>query len=129
MSEIKKEWLVNGIEQETITWAQGFSRQLTEGHDNLTTSQLRKFFGEFKRIQAMGYDKAKTDFILLQAKLAYSVGRATSKGNALKMKLFADTVSKGIQLVSNEDEYNNFIDVLEAIVAYHKYYEKTSNLR
>ena len=45
--------------------------------NNLTTNQLRKFFGEVKRQQLNGYNQS--DFILLRPKLAYAVARAKSE--------------------------------------------------
>ncbi|MEE0912914.1 MAG: type III-A CRISPR-associated protein Csm2 [Paludibacteraceae bacterium] len=91
-------------------------------NNQMTTSQLRKFFGEVKRQQMKGYDE--TDFILLKPKLAYAVGRANGKNP--KIKDFYDVISKAIDCVkaSSQEEskkrFKNFIKVFEAIVAYHK---------
>lgn len=96
----------------------------------LTTSQLRKFFGEVKRQQMSGYDE--TNFILLKPKLAYAVGRA--KDSNAKINDFYHVISNAIDLVkaSTQEEsgkrFKNFIKVFEAIVAYHKAAEE-SNLR
>lgn len=81
----------------------------------LTTSQLRKFFGEVKRQQMVGYNQ--TDFILLKPKLAYAVGRADKNS---KIRDFYEVLAPAIDLVSNETEFRNFIKIFEAIVAYHK---------
>lgn len=81
----------------------------------LTTSQLRKFFGEVKRQQMVGYDKS--DFILLKPKLAYAVGRADKNS---KIRDFYEVLAPAIDMVSNEKEFRNFIKIFEAIVAYHK---------
>ena len=81
----------------------------------LTTNQLRKFFGEVKRQQMVGYKE--TDFVLLKPKLAYAVGRADQNS---KIKDFYYVMSNAIDLVSNEHQFKNFIKVFEAIVAYHK---------
>lgn len=81
----------------------------------LTTSQLRKFFGEVKRQQMVGYNQ--TDFILLKPKLAYAVGRADKNS---KIRDFYEVLAPAIDLVSNETEFKNFIKIFEAIVAYHK---------
>ena len=81
----------------------------------LTTTQLRKFFGEVKRQQMVGYQP--TDFILLKPKLAYAVGRADKNS---KIRDFYDVLSNMIDNVSSEKEFKNFIKIFEAIVAYHK---------
>lgn len=87
----------------------------------LTTSQLRKFFGEVKRQQMSGYDE--TDFVLLKPKLAYAVGRA--KDANAKINDFYFVISKAIDNVNSELHFKNFIKVFEAIVAYHKAAEES----
>lgn len=86
----------------------------------LTTSQLRKFFGEVKRQQIKGFDK--TEFTLLRPKLAYAVGRVADK--EAKINDFNYVISEAIKLVENEDDFKRFIKIFEAIVAYHKSEEK-----
>lgn len=85
----------------------------------LTTSQLRKFFGEVKRQQMNGYNE--TEFVLLKPKLAYAVGRADKNS---KIKYFYNVISNAIDIVLDsanpEKAFNNFIQIFEAIVAYHK---------
>jgi CRISPR type III-A-associated protein Csm2 len=88
--------------------------------NKLTTSQLRKFFGEVKRQQMEGYNP--TRFVLLKPKLAYAVGRTEEKKQA-RIKEFYDVISGGIDRVQNEQQFKNFIMIFEAIVAYHKFAE------
>lgn len=89
------------------------NRQINES--KLTTSQLRKFFGEVKKQQMQGYDP--TAFILLKPKLAYAVGRADRNS---KIKDFYTVISDAIDKVSDKKSFDNFILIFEAIVAYHK---------
>lgn len=99
--------------------------------ENLTTSQLRKFFGEIRRIQALStvtkedgsQEKAfdKTDILMLKPKLAYSVGRADASKEP-KIKEFYEELSKGIDQVDSYAHFINFVKIVEAIVAYHKAY-------
>ena len=98
----------------------------------VSTSQLRKFFGALKQIQA-DFGNKKGEVILLDAKLAYAVGRdvdnKTGK-NKTKIKEFYDLVSPIIRVVNEEKaKFKYFVDVFEAIVAYHKEKEevKTQN--
>lgn len=81
----------------------------------LTTSQLRKFFGEVKRQQMNGYKES--DFVLLKPKLAYAVGRTNGKS---KITDFYEVMSIAIDTVTCEEHFKNFIKIFEAIVAYHK---------
>ncbi len=87
----------------------------------LTTSQLRKFFGEVKRQQMEGYNPTK--FILLKPKLAYAVGRA--KDPKAKINDFYYVIAQAIDRVNDENQFKNFIQIFEAIVAYHKASEET----
>ena len=113
------------VTNDTIVFAEEFGKHLgtddkdKEGRrvirEKLTTSQLRKFFGEVKRQQMNGYNE--TDFVLLKPKLAYAVARA-KKG--AKIKDFYTVMSQAIDLVHNDHEFKNFIKIFEAIVAYHK---------
>lgn len=121
-SEIK-----NGITPNGVKFAEEFGTYLAQGPQNrqdmtkaLTTSQLRKFFGEIKRQQMSGYKM--TDFILLKPKLAYAVGRAKEKDSRgiLKICDFNKVISSAIDMVSNDKEFKNFVQLFEAIVAYHK---------
>lgn len=95
--------------------------------DPLTTSQLRKFFGEVKRQQMTGYNE--TNFVMLKPKLAYAVGRAKSgKRKYAKIEDFytvlADAIDKVGRSQDKQKAFKNFITVFEAIVAYHKAAEK-----
>ncbi len=85
----------------------------------LTTNQLRRFFGEVKRQEMQGYDE--TQFILLKPKLAYAVGR--DKENT-KIDEFYQLMSPLIDAVTDQKSFENFIQVFEAVVAFHKAAEK-----
>lgn len=129
--QFKKEWITKQINHETVSWASEFGTELAKNKtDNsgkeirdtkLTTSQLRKFFGEVKRQQAIGYNP--TDFILLKPKLAYAVGR-TKKPNTC-LHDFYKVMANAIDTVENEKQFKNFIKLFEAIVAYHKAAEES----
>lgn len=83
----------------------------------MSTSQIRRFFGAIKRIQA-DFDHLKGEVILLEPKLAYAVGR--DQGNS-KIVEFYKEISPLLKVI-NEDEkkFKNFVSIVEAIVAYHK---------
>lgn len=119
------------ITQETVKFAERFGTYLADKMDRdakpLTTSQLRRFFGEVKRQQLMGYDP--TSFVMLKPKLAYAVGRAKQNSrDYLKIEDFytvlADAIDKVEQAPDKQKAFKNFITAFEAIVAYHKASEK-----
>ena len=118
------------VTDQTVKFAERFGTYLAQKEDNaepLTTSQLRKFFGEVKRQQMVGYREA--DFVMLKPKLAYAVGRAKS-GKKKQMKIedfylvLADAINKVNTSADKQKAFKNFISVFEAIVAYHKAEEK-----
>ena len=118
------------VTTKTVEFAKIFGEHLANEEDGapLTTSQLRKFFGEVKRQQMSQYDE--TSFVMLKPKLAYAVGRAkqNGKGKHLKIEDFydvmADAIDKVVASPDKERAFRNFILVFEAIVAYHKAAEK-----
>lgn len=116
----------------TVDFAKRFGNYLAEkdeDSDPLTTSQLRKFFGEVKRQQMTGYDE--TEFVMLKPKLAYAVGRAKQNGRKNKYQkiedfytVMADAIDKVEKVPDKQKAFKNFITAFEAIVAYHKAAEK-----
>lgn len=120
------------ITETTVNFAEEFGGYLAQKEDTaepLTTSQLRKFFGEVKRQQMIGYDE--TEFIMLKPKLAYAVGRAKQNGRRGKVQkiedfyyVMADAIDKVESSTDKPKAFKNFITAFEAIVAYHKAEEK-----
>jgi CRISPR type III-A-associated protein Csm2 len=114
-------WLDGKINIETTKWAETFGGFLSKPRGDkrnteLSTSQLRKFFGEVKRQQAKGFNIA--EFALLKPKLAYAVGRAKTREG--KIHEFYHVIAGAIDRVSDEKKFKNFIKIFESIVAYHK---------
>ena len=129
---IPKEEIQNKVTDVTVQFAEKFGKYLAVDDfdaEPLTTSQLRKFFGEVKRQQMMGYNE--TEFTMLKPKLAYAVGRAKQNGRknkAQKIEDFFNVITDAIdKVLSSPDRakaFKNFITAFEAIVAYHKAAEK-----
>lgn len=126
---IEETEITEKVTKETVKFAEEFGTYLATGRKDeiLSTSQLRKFFGEVKK-QQMSESFDETKFVLLKPKLAYAVGRANSKIKKQYQKIedFYNVMSKAIDLVIKEDgedkkmKFRNFILIFEAIVAYHK---------
>lgn len=123
---IPKEEIQKEVTEETVNFAERFGSYLAAKDDSaepLTTSQLRKFFGEVKRQQMIGYQEST--FVMLKPKLAYAVGRAKNgKKKHVKIEDFynvlADAVDKVNASSDKKKAFANFIAIFEAIVAYHK---------
>lgn len=90
---------------------------------NLSSSQIRNIYGEMKRIQVKGFDKAKASFYLLKPKVAYAYGRAL-KGTrpSEEMKTFKEVFDAAFACVTDARTYDNFCNFIEAILAYHKFH-------
>ncbi len=125
--------ITDRITEKTVSFAKRFGEYL--GRDDkapdgrgtiagkLTTNQLRKFFGEVKRQQLQGY--AESSFVMLKPKLAYAVGRADKKN---KIRDFYRVISGAMSYVHDEKQFKNFVQIFEAIVAYHKAAEAEADI-
>lgn len=99
-------------------------------NSGLTTSQIRSLFGEVRKIEAQwGMEspqqkqKALRRFILLKPKMAYQAKR--SQGSAVRE--LVDVLDPAVDFVvgetdekKREDNFHNFVNFFEAILAYHK---------
>lgn len=116
-NKFKNSWIANEIDESFIEYAKEAGEELSS--KGLTSSQIRNVYGEIKRIQVSGgYTKHKTSFLLLKPKLAYNTGRSTS--GVAGISLFQKIFDKAWMSVSDDRTYNNFCDVMEAILAYHR---------
>ena len=150
---INTTWVTGGITSETIKWARQFGYYLADGYlwskwdeekmvgtiryyfdkksneekkdfcKALSTTKLRRFFGEIRRIQASSFEKEKDSILMLEPKLAYAVGKEEGKG---KIVDFYQQLSKALNAIDLSDNkvgsihFDNFVKILEAVVAYHK---------
>jgi len=122
-----KSWITGQLDKPAIEFAEKFGEYLCDlqadkrpGRMALTTSQIRNFFGEIKRIQGRGYDDERTAFLLIRPKLAYAEARILAKNNKTRMSDFRSVVEQAHTAVSEAKHFKNFVDMLEAILAYHK---------
>ena len=145
-NELLGRWIQNGPDKIMVHFADEFAQNLTlsivmEGEkdkmDNkklvaLTASQMRRFFSAVKSLQQQGYEEG--EFVMLLPKLAYAVGRARqqNRGKSLKIEDFQIVISAAINEVNKCEKQNrdaafrNFISFFEAIVAYHKVYDRNN---
>jgi len=91
----------------------------------LTTSQIRGIFGSVRRIELDWQDQANGDrlkraqreFALLQPRLAYQARRERGRG----VEELSNVLTSAMRLVGKDyGRFRNFVDVFEAILAYHK---------
>lgn len=95
--------------------------------DNLKPTQLRRFFDSLmanrERLAEQGWSAIESDFYMIRPNLAYAQGRK------LVPREFFQLIQACLQKIPSPDEeqakknYNRFIDLMQALVAYHKYWE------
>ncbi|MEM9824329.1 MAG: type III-A CRISPR-associated protein Csm2 [Bacteroidota bacterium] len=143
--DFKNHWITKGVDNEFIEFLEGFGYYLVDklnGKDNrpgrnaMTVSQLRNIFSEAKQIESqikMISSKGPTEqekkweetikpkVLLLRPKIAYATARALDRNRNSYMKAFGEVAEKALSLASEKMEhYQNFIYLLEGIIAYHK---------
>ncbi len=119
-----KEWVSTGItDMSAVTFANNFGQYTAQ--KKMPTSQIRNVFGEMRRIQMRGFNLERTAFILLKPKLAYAVKR--NRNDIMRdFYWFFEKAHDAVSLndVGAEIRFDNFISLVEAITAYHKFYER-----
>jgi CRISPR-associated protein Csm2 len=116
-----KSWVQIDIDKDTIIFAEKMGQFLKD--EGLTTSQIRNVFGEMRKIQMNGFEKEKSNFLLLRAKLAYATKRQQAKGMDYFYKLFCeayDAVDTSSEKATSQ--FNKLLQLMEAVLAYHKFY-------
>lgn len=126
MEEIRKVRNLSELSVDEIAKEDGIAEQAAKEF-KINTTQLRKFFDQAKSIEAnlkeRGWEDVSGDFAMLRPILAYA------KGRKLIPELFYQFMTTCMGKVVSEDEqmtrknYQRFIQILESVVAYRKYYE------
>lgn len=115
----KAEWITNGADVQLPAFAESMGKYMAK--NDLTNSKIRSIYGEIKRIQMRGFKDEEASFYLLKPKVAYALGREKdNKG----LRLFKIVFDSCVEAVSNQETFQNFCNLLEAILAYHKAYAK-----
>jgi len=125
MEEIRKVRNLSELSVDAIAKEDGIAEQAAKEF-KINTTQLRKFFDQAKSIEAnlkeRGWEDVSGDFAMLRPILAYA------KGRKLIPELFYQFMTTSMGKVVSEDEemtrknYQRFIQILESLVAYRKYY-------
>ena len=116
-TKYKLNWIKDGADDSINDWAKDSGHFMAE--NGLTSSKIRNIYGELKRIQIGGFDREKSSFYLLKAKVAYAYARE-DKSKSEGIKLFKKLYDKISEDVDSTDKYDNFCNLIEAILAYHK---------
>ncbi len=156
-------WVKNGMTVDAVRFTEYFGRYLigpkliddrkAPGQQMLifvggmSTSQIRNFFGEVRKLQMKGFAENPGDFAMLRPRLAFAKVRSKENVNAdTRIKDFEQVMVALMDEVEestkkrktaendpnmekedlakiqqdNDQNFQNFVDFLEATVAYHK---------
>ena len=131
LAEIRSKKNLAEISVEDIAKENGIADSLANERNfrrDLKTTQLRKFFDTVvnnqERLKTSGWKSIESDFFMIRANLAYARGRG------LIPQDFFDLVSLCIERIAPagssekqiKDNYDRFVELLQALVAYTKYY-------
>lgn len=108
-------WVTDEADKDLIAFAEKAGEYMAK--NQLTNSKIRNVYGEIKRIQMGTFDKEKSSFFLLRPKVAYAFGRERNNKGLEMFKMVFDTA---FDSVSDGKSYQNFCNLIEAILAYHK---------
>lgn len=111
----QQDWILNGANEKLPDFAETLGKYMAK--NGLTNSKIRSIYGEIKRIQMGKFESEKASFYLLRPKVAYALGRDTNNKGLQLFKLFFD---KAFPLITDKKSYQNFCNLIEAILAYHK---------
>lgn len=113
-------WITRGVDDDCMNLCEELAIDMVTA--KISSSFLRNIFGELRRIEAGGYDKHHTEFVLLRPKLAYTCGRAIERNQGAKDELNAlqEFYKLSAHNVSNALGFKNLVSIMEAIIAFHK---------
>jgi CRISPR-associated protein Csm2 len=120
----KKEWITTGANKEMIAFCEKMGEGLKS--KNISSSQLRNIYGEIIRIKQKGFTSELASFYLLKPKIAYNAARLSNKFEKefFKDKFITIFFNPALDAIDEKDEntFDNFQKMFEAILAYHKFY-------
>lgn len=89
----------------------------------LTSTQLRRFFNEVRSLEERteeNFDEQKALVLMLKSKIAYSVGKKTSK----TPKEFKDFIDACVDRIDDKKDFDGFVKFFESVVGYFYYYKE-----
>lgn len=117
-------WIKNKADESMIVFSEILGKflapQRKDDRSALTNSQIRNIYGEIKRIQMSidknGWEDVKPSFLMLKPKVAYAAGRNKNLG----IVTFKEFFNLAVKSVNDKNEFLNFCNLVEAVLAYHK---------
>jgi CRISPR-associated protein Csm2 len=115
------------IDEQALAWAKSFVEQTS---NPLKSTQMRRFYDEFKAIerkvlrgrgtqeQEANFDRDRALIMMFKAKAVYAEKRRVSP------RTFTEFIFNHMASINDLKDFQAFIKVFEAVVAYHRFYAK-----
>jgi len=84
-------------------------------NEGLTTNQIRNIYGLVKKMEMKGF--SAHELMMLKPKMAYAAARASGRGAQILSKVLSHAIDA---VGSDASKFPRFVDLFEAILAYHK---------
>ena len=99
------------------------ANEIYASNKGVTSSKLRKFYGAVKKIE-VDFNARSREIILLAPQLAYAIGRETSDGPRKALINLYESLEPLLKNIGEDKKkFSNFTQVMEVLVAYHRYEE------
>ena len=119
--ENTKTWIKEGPTLEIINEVDKTGKELADRHKGISKSQIRNIFSKLKEIEVKGFQNKKADFLMLKPLAAYSSKRSDKKiFEDLRKNLIEPAIEEVLNAPNEEEAFNNFVLLFEAVLAYHK---------
>ena len=115
-----KKWITEAIDDDCISYCEHLAQDMVG--NKVSSSFLRNIFGEMCRIEAGGFEKHRTDFVLLRPRLAYACGRLIGRNDSAKEVIdeLQEFYKQCAKEVENAQHFKNLVSIMEAIIAFRK---------
>lgn len=117
--EFDIKWVKERIKLPMTKWAKQLAYKVTHlGGDNLTVTQLRRFFGQVKKIQTRGLDNSVDELYMLLPELTYAVAKAKNKKGIV---VFKEAIEPALKEVLKQLDENTLKEVVTPLTTLSKY--------
>ncbi len=122
MSEIQTIMTADSTGQQLVTFAERTAQQLVA--NQLTRGQIRNIFTEVRKIESLwevDQEKALRRLVMLKPKMDYQTARIPQVQRLKEVLSEAiDEVVKGKDNKEKDERFKRFMNLFEAILAYHR---------
>ena len=127
LEEIEALEMLKDLGEKKFADEKGYADTIASRLRGMKTTQLRKFFDSIRTIKVKlkegGWDDVKPEFYLLKPKIAHARGRNLIPEEFYEfLKVCMRKVDIGDDNENKKKNFEKMVEFLEAVVAYHRYY-------